>query len=62
MIEKENDFEKVIREECKKLREDQEKMKKQLESQGNWYFISTPTIENYNISIPYHYFELFLRY
>ena len=54
MIEKENDFEKVIREECKKLREDQEKMKKQLESQGNWYFISTLTIDNYNISIPYH--------
>ena len=57
MIEKENDFEKVIREECKKLREGQEKMMKQIESQGNWYFILTLTIENYNTLIPYNYFE-----
>ena len=37
MMEKENTFEKKIKDECAKLKEDQEKMMRQIKNQGNFY-------------------------
>ena len=37
MMEKENTFEKEIKDKCAKLKEDQEKMMRQIKNQGNFY-------------------------